>query len=399
MSKKQGCIPIILGTAGLGLIRSLGEQGIKSLVVDDGPVTYRDHSKYCRRLFVPEFSVDPDEVIRCLESLGATASELSGQPPVLFPVSDHALEFITAHFEKLRKLATLGCGPLEAVKITLNKVKFYTWLALNGFPGPKTEPALLPGRVSGENRKTEVGFPCILKPEYTYRLEGVSGKKVYVASDQNELKRLYKDMEKSNMDFVVQEIIPGPIEEQFALAGYSSDGGEIECYVMTNKLRQSEYGAGSFVKSAYVPEILETGRRMLKRLAYRGIFEIEFKRDARDGAFKIIEFNPRCWSQIMLATRANVNVAHRAYLDLSNGSGKRVAFKASRKSKFWINFERDLGHVKRKIASGDFSLLGVLKVLVTLPCVEPFDSRDLKPTLFYVRKKFAQRIGLGNADH
>jgi D-aspartate ligase len=168
---------------------------------------------------------------------------------------------------------------------------------------------------------------------------------------------------------------------------------------MTNKLRRRAYGSRSFVKSAWVPEILEIGRRMLKRLEYRGIFEIEFKRDARDGTFKIIEFNPRCWSQIMLATRANVNVAHRAYLDLGNGPGKRVAFKASRKNKFWINFERDLGHVKRKIASGDFSLLGVLKVLVTLPCVEPFDRRDLRPSLFYVRKKFAQRIGLGNANH
>jgi predicted ATP-grasp superfamily ATP-dependent carboligase len=54
---------------------------------------------------------------------------------------------------------------------------------------------------------------------------------------------------------------------------------------------------------------------LLERLAYRGIFSAEFKRDARDGIFRILEVNTRAWWYVEFATRCGVNVVEMAWRD------------------------------------------------------------------------------------
>jgi predicted ATP-grasp superfamily ATP-dependent carboligase len=55
--------------------------------------------------------------------------------------------------------------------------------------------------------------------------------------------------------------------------------------------------------------------QLLERLEYRGIFSAEFKRDARDGRFRILEVNTRAWWYVEFATRCGVNVVEMAWQD------------------------------------------------------------------------------------
>ena len=50
-------------------------------------------------------------------------------------------------------------------------------------------------------------------------------------------------------------------------------------------------------------------------LDYRGIFSAEFKRDARNGEFSILEVNTRAWRYVEFAARCGVNVCAMAYED------------------------------------------------------------------------------------
>jgi predicted ATP-grasp superfamily ATP-dependent carboligase len=50
-------------------------------------------------------------------------------------------------------------------------------------------------------------------------------------------------------------------------------------------------------------------------LEYRGIFSAEFKRDARDGEFRILEVNTRAWWYVEFAARCGMNVCRMAYED------------------------------------------------------------------------------------
>ena len=49
--------------------------------------------------------------------------------------------------------------------------------------------------------------------------------------------------------------------------------------------------------------------------SYRGIFSAEFKRDPRDGLFKLLEVNARPWWFVDFAVRCGVDVCRMAYDD------------------------------------------------------------------------------------
>jgi carbamoylphosphate synthase large subunit len=56
--------------------------------------------------------------------------------------------------------------------------------------------------------------------------------------------------------------------------------------------------------------------RLLRALRFHGISQVEFKRDPRDGRYKLMEVNPRLWQWHGLATATGVDLTRIAYLDL-----------------------------------------------------------------------------------
>ena len=76
------------------------------------------------------------------------------------------------------------------------------------------------------------------------------------------------------------------------------------------------------------------GLRFLAALGYRGLSQVEFKRDPRDGRYKLMEINPRLYQWHGLAAACGVDLPRLAYCDLlglplpaasMNGGGKRWA--------------------------------------------------------------------------
>ncbi len=55
--------------------------------------------------------------------------------------------------------------------------------------------------------------------------------------------------------------------------------------------------------------------RFLATIGYRGIFSAEFKRDERDGVFRLLEVNARPWWYVEFAARCGVDVCSLAYRD------------------------------------------------------------------------------------
>src|SRR5205807_27198 len=74
-------------------------------------------------------------------------------------------------------------------------------------------------------------------------------------------------------------------------------------------------------------------------IAYEGLVEIEYKLDARDGAYKILDVNPRPWSWIALCDAAGLNFAQ-AMLDIARG--KSVQPVIARSNIAWVHVTRDL---------------------------------------------------------
>ena len=69
------------------------------------------------------------------------------------------------------------------------------------------------------------------------------------------------------------------------------------------------------VPLAEVEPAVQSLRAILAAIQYRGIFSAEFKLDARDGTFKILEINARVWIYVEFAGRCGVDVCTMSYRD------------------------------------------------------------------------------------
>ena len=61
---------------------------------------------------------------------------------------------------------------------------------------------------------------------------------------------------------------------------------------------------------------VDAALRLLRAFDFHGVSQVEFKRDPRDGRYKLMEVNPRLWLWHGLAASLGVDFARIAYLDL-----------------------------------------------------------------------------------
>jgi len=135
---------------------------------------------------------------------------------------------------------------------------------------------------------------------------------------------------------MVQELIPGGDDELYTLGSYLRADGEALGLFSGRKLRQTPPGVGTcrVGEALWVDEVVEQGLKLLRALSFHGLSQVELKRDPRDGAYKLMEVNPRLFQWHGLAAACGVDLPLIAYRDLTgeqvepvsaNGAHKRWA--------------------------------------------------------------------------
>jgi predicted ATP-grasp superfamily ATP-dependent carboligase len=140
---------------------------------------------------------------------------------------------------------------------------------------------------------------------------------------------------------LVQELIPGGGESQFSYAALCYDGKPIAS-LTARRTRQYPIDFGyssSLVETLDVPEIVEPSRRLLAAMRYTGLVEIEFKFDATNGGYKLLDINPRLWTWSALGGRAGVDFP---YLLWRMMVGKPVQEQIGRTGVRWVRMSTDV---------------------------------------------------------
>jgi predicted ATP-grasp superfamily ATP-dependent carboligase len=75
-------------------------------------------------------------------------------------------------------------------------------------------------------------------------------------------------------------------------------------------------GLTSYHMTDWDPEVADAGLRFLSGIRYRGLANVEFKRDARDGRLKLVECNARFTAPQELFVRCGLDTASLIYNDL-----------------------------------------------------------------------------------
>ena len=164
-----------------------------------------------------------------------------------------------------------------------------------GVPTPRTaQPA---GDAELRAVADEFAYPCALKPVSSYLFAARFGvlKKVVMVHDREELIREYSALFELGVPMQVTEVIPGPDTAYSSLYSYLDERGEPLFAITKSKLRgwPIHFGLTTYHQTSDVPEVVEVGLRFFRHIGLRGVGNVEFKRDERDGEWRIIECNHR----------------------------------------------------------------------------------------------------------
>ena len=361
---------LILGGAhcSLEIARSLGRQGIPVwLVTSDNPLARL--SRYVRRKFWWQ-GPDGDGAAGYLIDL-ARRHGLHGW--VLFAGGDSEVEFIARNHAALAASFTLTTPAWDVVRLSIDKRNMNTQAAKLGLALPISSYP----HSSDELANLGIPFPLIIKPTTRSALLHF---KAWRADNQRVLTARYKKAAAviGADRIMVQELIPGDGQTQFSYAAVCERGTPIGS-LTARRTRQYPVDFGftsTLVESISSPEIEQAACRFIQSLDYSGLVEIEFKYDARDGQYKILDVNTRAWTWIALGAAAGVDFA---LLQWRLALGERVAAISARPGVSWRYLSRDLVAAAQEVLAGTISPIGALHSLRHAAAAAVWASDDLLP--------------------
>jgi predicted ATP-grasp superfamily ATP-dependent carboligase len=124
---------------------------------------------------------------------------------------------------------------------------------------------------------------------------GIGRLKAIPVMNKSELSKQYERVRNIDNKLIVQKMIVGPDENHLCYHALIDSEGRIIAEFVGKKLRLTppHFGMGCYVEAIKSDEVINEGRRILRLLNYRGMAEIDFKRDERDGKLYFFELNPR----------------------------------------------------------------------------------------------------------
>jgi predicted ATP-grasp superfamily ATP-dependent carboligase len=300
----------------LAAIRSLGRAGIRVLAVDDRGSALGFRSRYAEPRLAP--TREGDAYVGFLRELG---------PGVVFPTHDDDLETIGRNRSEL----ALTC-PFPAWDVlgrAQDKREQVAAAVRAGIAVPRTADP--PG--------DDVALPVLVKPARAPEFRRRFGVKAFRCTTRSELEAALERA--SEFEPLVQEWIPGEDDALYTLGSYVAEDGATLGIFSGRKLRQTprSIGTARAAEAVWDDEVVDQGLALIRQLGLWGISQVEFKRDSRDGRYKLIEVNPRLWEWHGLAAACGVDLPLIAYRDVTGerrapvrmrGAGKRWAITLAR---------------------------------------------------------------------
>ncbi|CAN5268983.1 hypothetical protein BH23CHL1_BH23CHL1_20690 [soil metagenome] len=294
---------------GLAVTRSLGRRDVPVIALDPDPKGYGLASRYATvTALCPYVLTEEEAFISFLLELG----EALEQPAVLYPTNDEWVLAVNRHRERLEQHFLIPFSGPEIVEPVLDKAQLYRTATELGIPIPRT------WYLEDEDLaqvEAELPYPCILKPTEQRSFYDEFGDKAWRVESAAEFRTVLARA--AGHPMVAQEIVGQGLTDFYSVCSYIGKDSEPHGVFVGRKLEQypPDFGTGCLVSAEHVPEIAERGVQVLKTFGYRGVSEVEFIYDARDGEHKLLDVNTRVWKWIGLPIEAGVDLPWLAYAD------------------------------------------------------------------------------------
>jgi predicted ATP-grasp superfamily ATP-dependent carboligase len=373
--QSRGALVMGADYRGLGIVRSLGRRGVPVWVVRQAGQELATLSRYAQKIVTCEVTSERNRLAFFLEL--PQKHDLHGW--MLFPTDDESVGLVARHHAKLASAYQLTTPSWEVIGPACDKRKLNQIADQIQVSHPVTYLA--------ENRadleRQNFTYPVVLKPAIHEAVTPLTTAKAWRVDDRPTLLKRYEEACSSLPGelVMVQELIPGGGEAQFSYAALC-DEGEVKAWLCARRTRQypMDFGrASSFVETVDCPDLVEPSRRLLRELRITGLVEVEYKYDARNRTFKILDVNPRVWGWQSLGAAAGVDFAYFMWL---LARGDTVPPSQARLGVKWVRLSTDAMVAWREILRGRMSLRDYFESLRGLRAGAVYGADDPLPGLF-----------------
>jgi D-aspartate ligase len=334
--------------ASLGIARSLGRKGISVHGIDSDPKAFGLVSRYIQAHILPSTNDSEENKLQFLVDLGKKL----GQKAVLFPVSDEDVILCSKERKELERYYLYVMPDHSSIINLLTKDGLTRSAEAFSIPIPKT---IIPADISElEVIAGRLTYPVIIKPIFSpswlrpeimdlLRDNPLSGPaKVAYCPEPEILIQTYRQIVTYDSKVIVQEVILGEDDNLVYFCFYLDRTHKPLATFAGRKIRLLPvgFGSASYVRSFYDKELEDISLQLLRGVKYKGLGGIEFKKDPRDGKYKLIEFNARFGMWDSLGVRCGVDIP---FISYSDAIGQQVENQRQyREDIAWFDLQRDI---------------------------------------------------------
>ncbi len=359
---------------GLAVARSLGRRGIPVYILED-QYCISSFSKYVTKVVRVESILDERKTVDAVLEVGRRYNLRNW---ILYPTRDETVAAFSRYRSELAPFFRVTTGEWESIEWAWDKKKTYELAESLDIPCPKT----FNPKSGDEVPALFSRLPLAIKPAVKENFFYATGAKAWRADTPEQLTSLYEKASRQIKpeEILIQEIIPGDGSEQYSYCAFVRNGTPL-CTLTARRARQHprEFGrAATYVETVDLPEIEGLSARFLKAINYHGLAEIEFKRDPRDGKYKLLDVNARAWGFHGIGYSCGVDFP---YLLFADQMGIPIEPIRARAGVGWLRLVSDIPTAVSDFFHGSLSLGAYLRSLRATRTESVFSWKDPLPSV------------------
>jgi D-aspartate ligase len=360
---------------GLGIARSLGRHGIPVCVVDDETSVARASRFVQTVVRVRDLRTEAS----LLSALARTRNRLDSARWVLYPTRDETVAALAANREALLSDFRVPVPGMAAISQAWDKRETYRLATRLSIPIPRTWfPA-----TEADLASVDGDGPFVIKPAIKEHFFYATRAKAWRADTRAELAAAFRRAAgiAGSGEVIIQELIPGGGGEQYAYCAFFRQGQAVATMTVRRRRQHpSDFGrASTYVETVSTGELAAPSIRFLQAIDYYGLIELEYKRDSRDGRYKLLDVNARTWGYHTLGQAAGVDFP---YLLFRDQMGAPVEEVHARPGVRWIRLATDVPNAVRDIRAGTLRPRDYLRSLRGVDTEAVFSLRDPLPACY-----------------
>lgn len=347
----------------LGVVRSLGEVGIRSccvLICERRSLVC--FSKYVERSYLAESLKDGLSYI--LRTFGEETKK-----PFIIATSDETVSFLDLHYDELKdKFFFFNAGEQGRITRMMEKSYLPKLAESCGLRVPKTE------EVKKGDLPKSLKYPVITKSPTSTIYNWKSN--VHICYNEDELLKAFKLINQDRV--VIQEYIEKIDEIDYE--GFVINDGQDLYMPLDNRYYRTEkdgYGHYAYIERNFFPELFEPIKRLFERTKFNGIFELEFLID-KEGHAYFLEINFRGSAWLYAFNKCGVNLP---YMFVRSTLQGRVDSSCEDIKKLPFSFMYTITDFKLNVLKRKVTLWRWLCEFLRADCYFYYSRHDIKPFL------------------